>query len=525
MKSNKTKRWFSSAFDVEPPTVTRSHSALLTSVSEQLPASKKTKLTKTSSFSHVERNRTTAAPTSEQARQTDWSVDFEPKSVAELAVHAKKIEEIQQWFKTYDRVKDTDPVAILLVSGPSGTGKSTTIRTIARELNYEVCEWTSPVDVDLFSNENYDFENGAKEEVTYRAGQQQLFDEFLYKTSRYCSIFEAQSSGKLLLVKDFPNVFLRNPESFQRSLETYWEVGASPLVFIATETSNKRLDIVYNLFPPAVVQDFQIAQVSFNSVSGTLLKKAVKRLCSLLVSSDRAQQYRVPAQETIDSIILSSQGDLRNAMLNVHFASLKDVPGLATEIVNGAGQALNTTGTVSSGRGKKREHKLKSVGCNESLTLMHALGRVFNPKFNVMEDGSKKFHHAPEELTDAFISQPSSMISLIHSNYVMRFTDIDDIIGAADALSLADVIMSEYREDQLAGHGLNVVVRGMMINNRKTASGWQQIQKKKSYNKPSPRCNEQQLEKFGLKTCSISAGLFMTDFKTYLDIIQESKKP
>lgn len=316
-----------------------------------------------------------AQPT--ESRQTDCSIDFEPKSIAELAIHHKKIEEIQQWFKTYDRLKGTDPVAILLISGPSGSGKSTSIKTIARELHYEVCEWTSPVDIDLFSDENYDFENENREEVTYRVGQQQLFDDFLYKTSRYGSIFETESNGKLLLVKDFPNVFLRNPQAFQRSLEVYRDVGASPLVFIATETSNKRLDVGYNLFPPTVLQDFRIHQISLNSVASTLMKKAVKRICSLLVSSDRAQQYRVPAQETIDSIILSSQGDLRNAMLNIHFASLKDAPRLATEIVSGAG--MNTTGTTS-GRSRKKETKLKSVGCNETLTLMHALGRVFNPK-------------------------------------------------------------------------------------------------------------------------------------------------
>lgn len=97
----------------------------------------------------------------------------------------------------------------------------------------------------------------------------------------------------------------------------------------------------------------------------------------------------------------------------------------------------------------------------------------------------EQFHHSPEDLTDAFVSQPSSMISLIHSNYVVRFTDIDDIAGAADALSLSDVIMSDcFREDQLTGHGLNLVVRAMMVHNRKTASGWQQIRKKKAYDRP-----------------------------------------
>lgn len=109
---------------------------------------------------------------------------------------------------------------------------------------------------------------------------------------------------------------------------------------------------------------------------------------------------------------------------------------------------------------------------------------MFNFDLIPVED-SNKFHHSPEDLSDAFVSQPGAMISLIHSNYVTRFTDIEDIVGAADVLSLADVIMSDgFREDQLTGHGLNLIVRGMMVHNRKTASGWQQIRKKKTFDKP-----------------------------------------
>lgn len=96
----------------------------------------------------------------------------------------------------------------------------------------------------------------------------------------------------------------------------------------------------------------------------------------------------------------------------------------------------------------------------------------------------EKFYHSPEDLAESYISQPGTMISLLHSNYVVRFTDVEDITVAADALSLADVIMTEYREDAMASHGLNIVIRGMMVANRKTASGWQQIKKKKAFDKP-----------------------------------------
>lgn len=507
MAANKSKGWFKSAFDDIAATPTVKRSASSSSGSDR-----PSKLVRSSTFcQNVQRTG--------DSRQVDWSVDLAPKTVGDLAIHPKKLEEVQQWFKTYDRLKRTDPVAILLISGPAGCGKTTAMKMIAAELGYQVAEWTTPVDVDLFYHDNYDFENGAREEVTYREGQKEQFDAFLYKTSRYCSIFEGASDQKLLLVKDIPNVCLRDPEVLRTSLEAYQDRGASPLVFVATDTSSKKLDVVFNLFPPGVLQDFRIHHITFNSVSTTLMKKALKRITSLMVGQDMTRHYRVPSQEMIDSIILSSQGDLRSATLNVHFASLKNAPRLETEAVG----VLGTPGSKTWKGGRKKETKLKSVGGDEGITLMHALGRVFNPKAIVGEDKTEKFHHCPEDLTDAFVSQPNSMISLIHSNYVLRFTDIDDIAGAADALSLSDVIMSDcFREDQLTGHGLNLVVRAMMVHNRKTASGWQQIRKKKTYDRPSVSSHEQQLKKWGLEMSSISAGLFVTDYKNYLDIIKGS---
>ncbi|XP_055538863.1 cell cycle checkpoint protein RAD17 isoform X2 [Wyeomyia smithii] len=518
--SKGSKRWFRSAFDDIDSAVPPKEGRIKldeTSVTKKKKISNS--INKTLPISNSGMHSNSVNTNYGISKAIDWSVDLAPKTVSDLAIHQKKIEELQQWFQTYARLKETDPVAILLVSGPPGCGKSTAVKTIAAGLGYQVAEWTTPVDVELYFRDDFDFEGAPGEQLTCRENQRQQFDKFLYKTSRYCSIFETEIERKLLLVKDLPNIFLRDPEAFRSSLEAFQDAGASPLVFIATDTSSKKLDIVYNLFPPAVMHEFKIHHITLNSVSTTLMRKAVKRITSLMSRPDMEQHYRAPAQEMVDSIILSSQGDLRNVTLNVHFASLKNAPRLSTEVVN-VGEVLNSSGaTISKGRSKKKELKLKSVGCNESLTLMHALGRVFNPKFEQTSGGTaaEKFHHSPEDLAECFISQPGSMISLLHSNYVVRFTDIENITGAADALSLADKIMSEYREDSMANHGLNIVIRGMMVSNRKTAGGWQQIKKKKTFNKPS---HDEVLRRHGLETSSISAGQFVTEYKHYLNIIE-----
>lgn len=84
--------------------------------------------------------------------------------------------------------------------------------------------------------------------------------------------------------------------------------------------------------------------------------------------------YRPPTTNLLDSIIVSAQGDVRNALINLHFSSLKGAPNLMTQ------QIESSQETKPSARKRKIQSTLKSVGRDDSLTMMHALGRVFNPK-------------------------------------------------------------------------------------------------------------------------------------------------
>ena len=62
---------------------------------------------------------------------------------------------------------------------------------------------------------------------------------------------------------------------------------------------------------------------SFNPVSTTLMKKALKRICTLMGGESFRKLYRVPSVDLVDSIGMAAQGDMRNALINLHFGSLK----------------------------------------------------------------------------------------------------------------------------------------------------------------------------------------------------------
>lgn len=113
--------------------------------------------------------------------------------------------------------------------------------------------------------------------------------------------------------------------------------------------------------------------------------------------------------------------------------------------------------------------KLKEIGCDETLSLMHGLGRIFNPKY---DEKTNRLSHSPETLTDTFLTQPNNLLQFMFSNYLTHFSTVSDAANCCGEFSLSDFLISEYREASLAELSLNVAVRGAMVANSQPKSGW-----------------------------------------------------
>lgn len=103
----------------------------------------------------------------------------------------------------------------------------------------------------------------------------------------------------------------------------YVDYGKSPLVFIVTDSRSRQLNIGYTLFGDANRQKYGIDAIAFNACSSTLLKRGLKRIAAIMAQPCFAKFYTTVAADVVDSIVLSSQGDLRNAMINMHMAAQK----------------------------------------------------------------------------------------------------------------------------------------------------------------------------------------------------------
>lgn len=87
----------------------------------------------------------------------------------------------------------------MLLSGPTGTGKTTTLNVLCKKLGISISEWVNPTDKDneLFKGNN----------------QIKRFIEFL-TDSKWHSLIETEYGRNITLIKDFPNAVIFNPEEF-----------------------------------------------------------------------------------------------------------------------------------------------------------------------------------------------------------------------------------------------------------------------------------------------------------------------
>ncbi|EDW97551.1 cell cycle checkpoint protein RAD17 [Drosophila yakuba] len=424
----------------------------------------------------------------------NWMESFEPATSDDLAVHPKKVGELRDWLRHCEAMRKKFPAQMCLLTGPTGAGKTATLRVLAKEFGYQLQEWINPVDCEVI-NALGDQNSG----TSYVGSHLEAFKSFLLRASRYKSLLDSQNK-RLLLVEDFPNVLLSDKEAnFEELLNEYTAYGKSPLVFIVADAKSRGLNISYRLFPDQLKAKHRIEHISFNAIASTIMQKSIKTFCSVMQQPQNKATYKVPSTAVVDSIVVGAQGDIRNALINLHLSSLKGVPSMPTKQLN--------VSVAAKGRKKKMQSTLKSIGRDESITLMHALGRVLNPKFN--ED--KTMLHSPEEITEAFNTEPRNFVNFIHANYLPHFKEIDDVVVAINDLGLSDCMLNEYRDDTLSVMGLNVAIRGVMTANRWPVSGWMPVRGPKRIDiKPQATLAEQRL--VGVGYAGISRTLYATEY-------------
>ncbi|XP_067014740.2 cell cycle checkpoint protein RAD17 [Anabrus simplex] len=409
-------------------------------------------------------------------QQENSDYNFIPNSCEDLAMHRTRVKDISNWI---DDVISLHRASFLLLTGPAGSGKMTTVKVLAREKNILVTEWITPVD-------SYNLWNGDGREWSAPVSAAGRFKNFLHRAGRYSSVVGGLSSGKRLIVmKDFPTPLISEPDEFRKIIDYYASHCTTPVIFICTDASNKRsTDIAFELFTESFKLKHNIVHITVNSISATNMSRALKRVLQLMKQTSQS------CEDLVKQASEESHGDIRKAVNNLVIKVMGDQKKLK----------LSGLMSVPKGRGRKKQDKSvakkksKSEAEDENIGLFHCVGRVLYAKRDVpsqtelkevevlggskhlLHDPRGEYVHKPMDIVDQFSHYANQFINLAHGNYLDIFSCIHSISSAAECLSQSDIITSEWRERELLNTiGFSVAVFGLMESNNDPVRKWRPL--------------------------------------------------
>jgi cell cycle checkpoint protein len=407
-----------------------------------------------------------------------WTEKYGPASIDELAVHKKKVSDVRAWLTGVLSGKDRK--RLLLLKGPAGSGKTTTMSLLAKELDVHIHEWKNPTR-STPSSEGFMSVTAQFEDFVGRAGAfGSLAFEDTTQVHQQSPTVPSSREKQLILVEEFPNTFTSTSsvvKSFRSSVLNYLaastpsatsffstsaEPGSvTPIVMVVSETllttNTAAADsfTAHRLLGPEILNHPGVTTIDFNPIAPTFMTKALELM--VLKEARISGRKKTLGPRVIQR--LTELGDIRSAVSSLEFMCLR---GDDTE---GWGAKVNFTkkkGPSDTPLTKMEQESLEMVTQREStLGIFHAVGRVvYNKRFP--EDPDKMAPQPPhwfpdrrrpkasevniDALIDEIGTDTLTFISALHENYLLSCDagdseeTLDCVNGSIDALSDADLL-------------------------------------------------------------------------------------
>lgn len=419
-----------------------------------------------------------------------WAERYAPNSLDEIAVHKKKVADVQRWLA--DSLAGRSSKKLLVLKGPAGSGKSTCIDLIAKAQKLDLVRW----------------QNATTSETGALSNSLQ-FAEFISRGGEYGALsfggdevgsVTSSQGAKLLVVEDFPVIVTRSStalDSLRTVLLQYLaeddrntvfdlktrQTTHPPIVLVISETLTSSSTTLaesftaHRLLGSELLNHARATTIEFNPVAPMFVARALDQV--IRREARDSGRRRIPGSALLAG--LARTGDIRNAVNSLELVCAR---GDETASWSGAVAANPKKSNKNQPLSETEENSVKLISSREaSLDIFHAAGKVVynkreDPK--VLDTRAQPPPKPPDHLLHLYNPKASQVdvevvfndvgtdvqtfISTLHENYVLScnhddFTDYLD--NCVSYLSDAELLDPDRRPStttskQITGSSQNV---------------------------------------------------------------------
>ncbi|KAL3666639.1 hypothetical protein V7S43_008261 [Phytophthora oleae] len=398
-----------------------------------------------------------------------WSDVYAPKTVDDLCVNKKKVQEISEWL-----VQNASPRSgvfqkrLLFLCGPPGSGKSTAVRCIARQLGLLIKEWE-----DNSAAGKLHYERMLREDVwTPQVSGVDDFSDFIHRSSTYAalpvatsrhtstigrkrglpssqreSVNVTTSAGQLILIESWPQSWSKEQSLYDEKLQRIYQHVVDPtggchypVVCIYSDVQGSKVDLDYlsRRFSREVMYSPLTSVININAVTSAQLKKHLTRVA--------AEENCSCQSSSIQKIIDCSDGDIRHAL---NMLQLSQNPNAKKEKVVPTISGKKSKTRNSSSEASQASSAVSSSARDPFLSDFHVVGKLLHGKMvqNKSVDKSELKIEWDDDHYDQIMAASAMpldrVLGLIHENSIAYFSQVEDLSGAMELMSLCEVMVAE----------------------------------------------------------------------------------